>query len=252
MGKENMMHAAELTHAVQRLRHAPWQSPVTQEALHRLAQSLSKKCLIEAMDCPKSALVSLEIFCALESECEQVYQAVRRTLEHNAALCWALVEGLNRLPWYGGIRAFLSLEDPPESSPCVYPFYILARNKLFIPSNMPHEQYAFCYHGLWRLLPLARSEEWQSPPHSVLAVVEMMHKHLRMAQPDPFVVYLSSLLLGRISPVESNLGVLHLRSHSSADSAVKTVAHLALRHVRALHVRDEAGIPSPRLPLSAR
>lgn len=246
------MHAAELTHAVQRLRHAPWQSPVTQEALQWLGQSPSKKRLIEAMDCPQSAPVALEIFCALESKCEQVYQAVRRSIERSAALCWALVESLNRLPWYGGIRAFLSLEEPPESSPCVYPFYILARNKLFIPTNMPHEQYAFCYHGLWRLLPLARSEEWQSPPQSVLAVVELMQKHLRMAQPDPFVVYLSSLLLGRISPVESNLNVLHLRSQSSADGAVKTVAHLALRHVRTLHVRDEGGIPSPRLPLSAR
>jgi hypothetical protein len=247
------MHAAELTHAVQRLRHAPWQSSVTEQALKWLALSPSKNCLIEALTCRKSAPVALETFCALEIECEQVFQVVRRTIEHDAALCWALVESLNRLPWYGGVRAFLSLEESPESSPCVYPFYILARNKLFIPSDMPHERYAYCYHGLWRLLPLARTEDWQSPHHSVLAVVELMDTHLKMAQPDPFVVYLSALLLGRISPLESNLDILHHRAYGSADAAVKTVAHMAMRHVRFLHPTIESVlVPTTRLPLSAR
>lgn len=246
------MHAADLTCAVQRLRHAPWQSSVTTEALQRLGESPSKNCLIEALACAKSAPVALEVFCALQIECERVLQAVRHAIEHDAALCWALVESLNRLPWYGGIRVFLSLEEPPESSPCVYPFYILARNKLFIPSSMPHERYDYCYHGLWRLLPLARSENWQSPHQSVLAIVEMMDKHLRKTHPDPFVVYLSALLLGRITPVRSNLDVLHHRAHGSADSAVKAVAHLAMRHIRALHTVADAGNIPNRLPLSAR
>jgi len=251
-GKEIRTHAAELTHAVQRLRHAPWQSSVTSEAIERLAESPSKNRLIEALACSKSAPVALEILCALENRCEQVFQAVRRAIERHAALCWALVESLNRLPWYGGIRAFLSLEEPPESSPCVYPFYILARNKLFIPSDMPHERYAYCYHGLWRLLPVARSEDWQSPHHSILAVVELMDRHLRMAQPDPFVVYLSALLVGRISPLRSNLNILHHRTRDGADSAVKAVAHMVVQHVRALHVDDGARIAPTRLPLSTR
>ena len=242
------MHAAELTHAVQRLRHAPWQSIVTQQALQWLSQSTSKKCLLEAMDCPQSAPVVMEIFCALESECEQIYQTVRRAIESNAALCWALVESLNRLPWYDGIRAFLSLEAPPESSPCVYPFYVLARNKLFIPYDMPHEQYAYCYHGLWRLLPLAKSENWQSPHPSVLAVVEMMDKHLQMAEPDPFVVYLSALLLGRIGPLSLNLDILHHRSRGDADETVKSVAHMVIRRIRSLYFRVDAGaVPARHL-----
>jgi hypothetical protein len=195
--------------------------------------------------------MALEVCCALEIECEQVYEAVRQAIEHDAAQCWALVESLNHLPWYGGIRVFLSLEEPPESSPCVYPFYILARNKLFIPSNMPPEQYAYCYRGLWRLLPVARSENWGSPHHSVLAVVDLMDRHLRMPQPDPFVVYLSGLLLGRLGPVKSNLDVLHHRTHSSADDAVKTVAHLAMKHLRTLHGSIDLDVAAPRLRMPA-
>lgn len=246
------MHAAELTHAVQRLRHAPWPSKVTEDALRWLTESPSKKCLVESLACPKSAPVALEIFCALETECEQVYQAVRQTIERDAALCWALVESLNRLPWYAGIRAFLSIEHPPESSPFVYPFYILARNKLFIPTNMPHEQYAYCYHGLWRLLPLARSERWESPHPSVLAVVEMMDRHLRTAQPDPFVVYFSALLLGRVSPLPINLDILHHRARGDADHAVKTAAHMVIRHVRALRLSTDAGAAPTRQTLATR
>ncbi|MBP7051650.1 MAG: hypothetical protein KBE65_11590 [Phycisphaerae bacterium] len=241
------MHAAELTRAAQRLRHAPWPSAVTQKALKRLTESPSKAALIEDLDRDGSAPVALEILCALELECEQVFQAVRRAIENNAGLCWALVESLNRLPWYGGIRAFLSLEDPPESSPCVYPFYILVRNKLFIPSDMPHELYAYHHRGLWRLLPVARSENWQAPHHSVLAVVGMMVKHLRMPRPDPFVVYLAGLLLGRVCPVESNLDTLHLRAHSDADPDVRTAAHLAMGRIRSLCPAAASGacLPSP-------
>jgi hypothetical protein len=251
-GKEITMHAAELTHAAQRLRHAPWPSAVTQEALQWLAESPSKANLIVALACPRSAPTALEILCAVEPECERVFEAVRKTIERNAALCWALVESLNRLPWYGGIRAFLSLEEPPESSPCVYPFYILARNKLFVPTDMPAEFFAYCYRGLWRLLPVAKSESWQAPHHSVLAVVGLMDKHLRMPHPDPFVVYLSGLLLGRISPMKSNLDTLDRRARGDGDGAVRAAAHLAMRHIRALHPGpDPSGAPA-RLPLPVR
>jgi hypothetical protein len=178
--------------------------------------------------------VALEVFCAMELECEQVHEAVRRAIECDPACCWALVESLNRLPWYGGIRAFLSLNDPPESSPCVYPFYILARNKLFIPSNMPPERYAYLYRGLWRLLPVARSEDWQLPHHSVVAIVEMIQRHLRMPQPDSFVVYLAALLLGRVSPLQANLNTLRLRAYSDADCRVRNAAHMAMRHIQFL------------------
>lgn len=245
------MHAAELTHAAQRLRHAPWPSTVTQEALQWLGESPSKADLLAALGCPASAPLALEVCCALETECEQVFQAVRQAVQHNAALCWALVESLNRLPWYGGIRVFLSLEEPPESSPCVYPFYILARNKLFIPTDMPPEQYAYCYRGLWSLLPVARSENWGTPHHSVLAVVGLMDKHLRMSQPDPFVVYLSGLLLGRLSPVRSNLDVLRHRTRGDADDTVKAVAHLAMRHLQVLHGGIDSGVGTPRLRMPA-
>jgi hypothetical protein len=251
-GKEITMHAAELTHAVRRLRHAPWQSCVTHEALKRLAESPSKAGLIQALACDKSAPAALEVFCALEPECERVFQGVRQTIERSAALCWALVESLNRLPWYGGIRAFLSLEEPPESSPCVYPFYILARNKLFIPTDMPAELYAYCYRGLWRLLPVAKSENWQSPHHSVLAVVELMDRHLRMPRPDPFVVYLSGLLLGRISPMRSNLDALKRRAHGDGDPAVRAAARLAMRQLRALHPGPDPSSAPARLPQPIR
>ncbi|MEN6426136.1 MAG: hypothetical protein ABFE13_12280 [Phycisphaerales bacterium] len=240
------MHAADLTHAVQRLRHAPWPSPVTDEALGWLAESPSKVRLIEALRCAKTAPVALEIFCALEIECEQVYEAVRRAIECDPASCWALVESLNRLPWYGGIRAFLSLDDPPESSPCAYPFYILARNKLFIPSNMPPEQYAYLYRGLWRLLPAAKSESWQSPHHSVVAIVEMMERHLRMPRPDSFVVYLAGLLLGRISPLQSNLDTLRLRAHGDGDPTVRHAAHLTMKHIQSLRSDANSSSVLPR------
>lgn len=228
------MHAADLTRAVQRLRHAPWPSPVTDKALAWLAESPSKAVLIEALRHAKTAPVAIEIFCALDIECEQVYEAVRRTIECDPASCWALVESLNRLACFGGIRAFLSLNDPPESSPCVYPFYILARNKLFIPSNMPSQQYAYLYRGLWRLLPVARSEDWQGLHHSVLAIVEMMQRHLRMSQPDSFVVYLAGLLLGRIGSLQTDLDMLRLRAYDDVDHRVRTAAHLAMRQIQLL------------------
>lgn len=232
--KESRVRAVDLARAAQRLRHAPWPSSVTDDALDWLAQSPSKARLIAALRRADTAPVALEIFCAMELECEQVYEAVRRAIERDPACCWALVESLNRLSWYGGIRAFLSLNDPPESSPCVYPFYILARNKLFIPSNMPPERYAYLYRGLWRLLPVARSEDWQLPHHSVVAIVEMMQRHLRMPQPDSFVVYLAALLLGRISPLQANLNTLRLRAYSDADCRVRNASHMAMRHIQFL------------------
>jgi len=232
--KENVVHATELTHAVQRLRHAPWPSSVTDEALRWLAKSPSKASLLKGLGCSQTAPMALEVLCATEIECEQVFRTVRQAIGCDPALCWALVESLNRLPWYGGIRAFLSLDDPPESSPCVYPFYILARNKLFVPTDMPPHVYAYHYRGLWRLLPVAKSENWQSPHDSVLAIVKMMDGHLKRSRPDPFVVFLSGLLLGRISPLESNLHMLRLRAHSEVDPAVKSVAHQAMMHIRAL------------------
>lgn len=241
------MHAGDLTRAAQRLRHAPWPSPVTGLAHTWLAQSPSKARLIEALGCAETAPVALEVFCALQIECEQVYEAVRRAIACDPASCWALVESLNRLAWYGGIRAFLSLDEPPELSPCVYPFYILARNKLFIPSNMPPERYAYLYRGLWRLLPVARSEDWRLPHHSVVAIVEMMERHLRMPRPDSFVVYLSGLLLGRISPLGSTLNTLRLRAHSEAAPTVRNAAHMAMEHIRLLHADADSTVATPRL-----
>ncbi len=238
------MHAAELTHAARRLRHAPWPSEITVDALSHLAESPSKADLIEALGCAQTAPAALEVFCALEIECEQVFNAVRQAIERSQLLCWALVESLNRLPWYGGIRAFLSLDESPESSPCVCPFYILARNKLFIPSSMPPAVYAYHYRGLWRLLPVARSERWQSPHHSVIAIVEMMDRHMKMSRPDPFVVYLAGLLLGQVGPVQSNLEALQRRVQSDADPAVRNAAHLAMKHIQSL----SCGAPPSVIP----
>jgi hypothetical protein len=63
------------------------------------------------------------------------------------------------------------------------------------------------------------------------------------------VVYLSGLLLGRISPMTSNLDVLERRARGDGDHAVRAAAHLALRHLRALHCGpDPSGAPA-RLPL---
>jgi hypothetical protein len=77
-----------------------------------------------------------------------------------------------------------------------------------------------------------------------------MDRHLKTAQPDAFVVYLSGLLLGRLAPIDSNLDVLHSRTRSSADGAVKVVAHLAIKHLRALHGSADPGVAGTRLRAS--
>jgi len=114
---------------------------------------------------------------------------------------------------------------------------------------MPAELYAYCYRGLWRLLPLSRSENWQSPHHSVLAVVALMDTHLRMPRPDPFVVYLSGLLLGRICPLRTNLDTLEHRACGAENAAVRAAAHLALERLRTLHAGPDPSSAPARLPL---
>jgi hypothetical protein len=70
-----------------------------------------------------------------------------------------------------------------------------------------------------------------------------------MPRPDPFVVYLSGLLLGQIGPMKSNLNILERRVLGDGDCAVRVAALLARKHLRALHCgHDPSGAPV-RLPL---
>ena len=158
--------------AVRRLENAPWPSPTTQAALTLLRQRPSDAALIERLACTRAAPTALEVLSAAETDSEPVFEAVQGAIRRSAGLSWSLVESLNRLPWYNGIRAFLSLPDPPLSSPSAYCFYMLARNKIFFPTDMRGELYDYYFHGLWRMLSVAKSGNWRGLHDSVVAVLE--------------------------------------------------------------------------------
>jgi hypothetical protein len=229
------MNPSELHHALMRLHHAPWRSRTTDEATRLIEQNPTEADLIQALAAPRSTPTALEALAAWEADSEPVFEAVQHAIQANPAISWAFIETLNRLPWYGGVRAFLSLPDPPQTSPCAYSFYMLARNKLFQPSDMPHAFYCHCYGGLWLMLPAAKANEWHNPDPAVLSVVDLMYNHLEGSQPDPFVVFFSSLLLGSIAPLRTNLRSLQIRAQADVNSRVRITAGLALGHLLAIY-----------------
>jgi len=229
--------------AVSRLNNAPFRSRTTDAAAHLMKRSPSEDDLIAALEDPGQGPVALEALCALRPCSEQVYEAVLRAIEHDLSLSWSLIESLNRLPWYDGMRAFLSLPHRPAKYPPAYAFYILARNKVFFPTDMSGYTFDYHFNGLWALLPTARSGNWRQAHPSAFAIVELLYDHLRGLEPDRFVVYFSALMLGGIRPLRSCLRSLRTRSGECCCSRVREAAALALAF---LDEEDEMNASSPR------
>jgi len=172
------MHSFCSRQAALRLERAPWRSSTTEAALSLLQQGPSDAALLQHLASPHAAPAALELLSASQTDSETVFAVVRDSIRGNACLNWSLVESLNRLPWYNGIRAFLSLPEPPLSSPSAYCFYMLARNKVFLPTDVCGELYDYYFHGLWRMLSVAKSEDWRDLHPSIPAVVKLLRAHL--------------------------------------------------------------------------
>jgi hypothetical protein len=235
-----LMNPAQQRIAVSRLKNAPFRSPTTDAALGLVRQAPSEEALAAALGDPREGPVALEVLCALRPRSEQVYEAVLRAIEHDLALSWSLIESLNRLPWYDGMRAFLSLPHSPAKYPPAYAFYILARNKVFFPTDMSGFTFDYHFNGLWALLPTARSGNWRQAHPSAFAIVELLYNHLRGLEPDTFVVYFSALMLGGIRPLGSCLRGLRSRTVERCCSRVRETAALALS---LLDDEDDTDVP---------
>ncbi len=219
-------------HALFRLENAPYRSRTTDAATELILQDPSESALIRGLHGSRTAPVALEALSAMQTESDDVFEAVRHAIGSDLGQSWALFDSLHRLPWYGGIRAFLSLPDPPQSSPCAYAFYILARNKIFIPPHLSGDPFDRCFHAMWRLVSAAKTGDWSHPDDGILTVLEMIETHLNRPEPDEFIVYFAALALGQIGSVDVVTKNLknHKRGHSHP--AVRRVAALALRHLR--------------------
>jgi hypothetical protein len=211
-----------------RLKNAPWASPTTNAAIQLLRQSSSEQSLLTALEDARHAPAAIEVFCALRSRSEDAYAAVRAAIDGRPYLCWSLIESLNRLPWHGGMRAFLSMPDVPITSPCAYPFYILARNKIFFPADMSGPLYECCVNGLWAMRHPAKTGDWRHVHPSALQVIDLMHSHLERPDPDPFVVYFCAIMLGEVGPLDAGIRGLERRLKEPCHPRVQGVAALAL------------------------
>jgi len=232
------MQSSRMRLAASRLENAPWPSPTTVAALSLLQQRPSDTALMARLACRDGAPEALEVFSAAQSQSERVFRAVRNSVHRDACLSWSLVESLNRLPWYNGLRAFMSLPEQPLSSPSVYSFYMLARNKVFVPADVSGELYDYYFHGLWRMLAVAKSQSWHDLHDSVLAVVKLLRLHLETPECDLFVLYFATLLLGRIASLSSSIRALRHRVAGGHDPWVRTTAALALLHLGAAEVEE--------------
>jgi len=239
------MQSPEFERARTRLRNAPWRSRTTDIALNLIEQGPSDASLIETLNSSEHAPAALEIFSALDTPSEPVFQAVRTLIGRQPLMSWCLVESLNRLAWYNGMRAFLSLPEKPTSSPCAYPFYMLVRNKVFIPSNLAGEIYHYYVNGLWRALPVARAGAWRHPHHSVLAILEMIERHFENGGPDTFVLYFTCLLLGQIGPFETSVQYLQGLIHGDCCPTVHRLASATLEHLPCGDCGAQCGAAEP-------
>ncbi len=227
------MPRSDRKHALLRLKSAPYRSRTTDDATELMLKNPSESALIQNLSASQTAPVALEAFSAMRSESEEIFQAVQGAIGRDPCKSWALLESLHRLPWYGGIRAFLSLPDPPQSSPCAYAFYILARNKIFIPPYVSGDPYNRCFRAMWRLIDLAKAGRWQDADQDVITVIEMLETHVNCSEPDEFVLYFTALVLGQMAPATT--AVQNLRRHDGSDShpAIKRVAAQAQSHLEA-------------------
>lgn len=226
------MQRSDREHALRRLENAPYRSCTTEAAIRLIRQDPSEAALIEGLCASQTAPVVLEAFSALQSESDDVFQAVQEAIASDLCKTYALFESLHRLPWYGGIRAFLSLPDPPQSSPCAYAFYILARNKIFIPPYVSGDPYNRCFHAMWRLASMARTGNWQDADGDVITVIEMLDTHLNRPAPDEFIVYFTALALGQMAPAQTMVRNLTRHTGTNRHPAIHRVAARTLEHLQ--------------------
>jgi hypothetical protein len=217
--------------ALKRLHDAPWRAKQTDKAIELLSQIDSEAPLRQALQCPDEASVALEALCALQSNSHHTYQAVFDVIQNNPRMCWCLVDSLNRLPWYTGMRAFLDLPGQPHTCPCALPFYILVRNKVFLPTDMSGPTYAYYVKGLWILLETAKSQRWQHLHPAGLAVIQLLHTHLKRSTPELFITYLSALLLGHSAPLRTSKQALLLRKQQHCHTLICRTAELTLANL---------------------
>jgi len=225
------IHPIDYHRAASRLENVHLPSPTTQAALRRVEQNPSEASLIDDLASRGRAPVALTVFSALRSESEDVFEAVCEAIHCDPYVSWSLVESLNQLPWYNGVRAFLSLPDDPCSSPVVYPFYILARNKTFVTADASRDRYDYYVKGLWRTLATARCQRWCDPDRSIVCVIELLRHLLDTPHPDPFVVHFASLLFGDVAPRSANVAVLKGRVGEDCCLLVRETAALVLKHM---------------------
>jgi hypothetical protein len=214
--------------ALHRLAEAPWRCKNTDKAGWLLEQAETESDIRLALKSPDQHPIALEALCALQSNSHHSYRAVSQLIEENPRACWCLVDSLNRLPWYSGIRAFLNHPDPPHASDCTLPFYILTRNRVFFPSDMCGSLYEYYVNGLWLLLKTAHNRGWRRLHPAGLAVLQLIHAHLERSRPDRFVVYLAALVLGDMAPQSLSRRNLRLRKQQHCHSLITQSAALAL------------------------
>lgn len=225
-----MRHLAR-EHTLFRLENAPYRSRTTDAAMQLILRNLSEAALIQNLSDPSTAPVALEAFSAMQTESEGVFEAVQSTISNDLCMSWALFDSLHRLPWYGGIRAFLTLPDRPQSSPCAYAFFILARNKIFIPPHTSGDPFDRCFRAMWRLISTAKTGNWRTPDDGIVTVMEMIETHLSRPHPDEFVVYFAALVLSQMGPIDLAMQNLQDYTGQNAHPVIRRVATLTLRHL---------------------
>jgi hypothetical protein len=232
------MRPLDLHLAAFRLQNVSMPSATTEAALRITRRNPSEAALIGHLASRRSAPAALTLLSALRSDSEVVFEAVADSIRRDPCLSWALVESLNELPWYNGLRAFLSLPDNPLSSPSAYPFYILVRNKVFVTPDASVSRYDYHVKALWHTLAVAKDANWQRPEAPAVTMAELLCDLLEKPHPDPFVVYFASLLFGQVAPVSTSIQTLRARLGKDCCPPVRAAAALTLRHMDSNGVSD--------------
>lgn len=225
------MHPPHLQLALARLAYVESQIDVAPQARELLLRGLSPNALCGLLRLPSHRLPAIFALCALQPYSRATYRTLRDVLATDLVLVWGFVEGLNVLPWLTCMRVFLSLSDRPATSPHVYPFFILVRNKIFYPTDMAGPVYAYHVQGLWDLVEISKQERWQRITPAALAVVHQIHDRLSMPTPDPFTVKLATLLLGGITGQRIACQNLRARKRQPCHSLLCSTAGLTLKHI---------------------
>lgn len=174
---------------------------------------------------------TVEALCVGNSDSEPLFQVVQHAIQISSRTSWCFIEFLDRNPWYSAIRAFISLPDSPLTSCSVYPFYIMARNRLFESMDISDQVYPFYYHGVWRTLEVAKAEYWLDLSPSVVAVLKLFQNHLERPCPHPFIVHFATALIGGTGSLSSSIQRLQHLILKKCDEPAKITAILTLGHL---------------------